>query len=130
MNAYLAGGGIGIIGLLSGVSAALWFRYKFAVVQGRLKALIITHTHELEAHGRTLDAAVADADKYEEDRDAAEEIAERYRQRLAKVRERELAHTTDDDLLAIANDQFVRLLDSEETEEARTGDSDQDGGDS
>lgn len=130
MYAYLIGGGVGVIGLLGGVATAFWFRYKFAVVQGRLKALILAHTHELEAHGRTLDAAVADAEKYEEDRDAAEEIAARYKARLEKVRERELAHTTDDDLLAIANDQFVRLLDSEETEETRTGDSDQDGDDS
>lgn len=131
VNAYLLGGGVGAIGLLGGVAYGLWMRVKFERMKGKLNELTLKHTHELEAHGRTLDAALADAEKYERDREAAEEIAARYKKRLEKVRARELEHTTDDDLLAIANDQpGLRLLDSKEAEETRAGDDHQDGDDS
>ena len=113
---------IGIVGLLGGVVAALWFRSQYYKIRATVDVLRLELKHETEEHDKSLDTAKAHASQYVADIERREQLIDYYRDRLAEIQSRRLESLAYDDLHDVANELFpVSEEDGDSDEVANEG---------
>jgi len=99
----LIGGGLGLIGVLTGAVLALWWKSKFAKVEGQLSTLALKLKQEQKEHDETLKRAQEAAEKFEDGNQRKDELIEDLKGRLSRLREREVADADLDTLINLVN---------------------------